>query len=85
MLTPANGSYSNSIIIREIDDTYIFIKNYRVVIVNHVDFNSLDTIVKTNPLCNVIIDGRLINLLYYGIIKYHDNILVYNITNRKSR
>ncbi len=83
MLTAANGSYNSSIIIREVDDTYIFIKNYRVVIANQLDFNTLDTVVKTNPLCNVIIDGRLTNMMYYGIMNYHDNILVYNITNRR--
>ena len=83
MLTAVNGSYNSSIIIREVDDTYIFIKNHRVVIANHLDFNALDTVVKTNPLCNVIIDGRLTNMLYYGIMKHHDNLLVYNITNRK--
>ena len=83
MLTAANGSYSNSIIIREVDDTYIFIKNYRVVIANHLDFKTLDTVVQTNPLCNIILDGRLNNLLYYAIIRYSDNILIYNITNRR--
>ena len=83
MLTAANGSYNSSIIIREVDDTYIFIKNYRVVIANRLDFNVLDTVVETNPLCNIIIDGRLTNMIYYGIMKYHDNLLVYNITNRK--
>lgn len=83
MLTAANGSYNSSVIIREVDDTYIFIKNYRVVIANHLDFNTLDTVVKTNPLCNVIIDGRLTYMMYYGIMNYHDNILVYNITNRR--
>lgn len=83
MLTAANGSYSNSIIIREVDDTYIFIKNYRVIIANHLDFKTLDTVVQTNPLCNIILDGRLNNMLYYAIIRYSDNILIYNITNRR--
>ena len=83
MLSPLNGSFKNTIIIREFDDTYIFIKNYRTILLKANDFNAFDTIIQTNPLCNIIIDGRMVALLYYSILSQQDNILIYNIGERK--
>lgn len=83
MLTAANGSYKNSIVIREIDDTYIFIKNHRVVLLKPLDFKAFNTIVETNPLSNIILDGRLSMLLYYSVLTQKDHILIYNVTERK--
>ena len=49
MLTAANGSYKNTIIIREVDDTYIFVKDCTAVILASVvdaySFPVLETLV----------------------------------------
>lgn len=83
MITAANGSFKDNIIIREHDDTYIFIKNRDVKLISSDGFAEFNRIVEENPCKNIIIDGRLENVLYYAILLYKDNILAYNIGEKR--
>lgn len=82
MLTAANGSYKNTIIIREVDDTYIFIKDCRTKLMNRLDFNTFNDTVKENPSYNIAIDGRLEELVYYAILTCRDHVMIYSISDR---
>ena len=83
MITAANGSFKDNIIIREHDDTYIFIKNREVKLISSDGFADFDGIVEENPNKNIIIDGRMENVLYYAILLHKDCILVYNVGEKK--
>ena len=83
MLSAANGAYKNTIVIREVDDTYLFIKQCTVRCINRMDFLGFNDIVKNNPDKNIVIDGRLDTLVYYAIMVHFDNILIYNIVDKK--
>ena len=81
----SNGAYKNTIIVRETDDTYVFIPNSSIVLMNQYDFPSFEDIVKQNPNRNIFIDSRSFVLILYGILRFGDNIHVYNITDRTVR
>ena len=83
MLSAANGAYKDTIVIREVDDTYLFIKNCTVKCVNRMDFLGFNDIIKDNPNKNIVIDGRLDTLIYYAIMVHFDNILIYSIVDKK--
>lgn len=83
MLSAANGAYKDTIVIREVDDTYLFIKKCTVNRINRMDFLGFNKIVENNQNKNVVIDGRLDTLMYYAIMVHHDNILLYNIIDKK--
>ena len=83
MLSASNGAYKDTIVIREVDDTYLFIKKCTVDCINRMDFLGFNEIVENNKNKNIVIDGRLDTLLYYAIMVHHDNILVYNIIDKK--
>ena len=83
MLTAANGAYNETIVVREVDDTYLFIKNCTVERINRMDFLGFNKIVHENNRKNIVIDSRLDTLLYYAIAVHKDNILIYNIAERK--
>ncbi len=83
MLSASNGAYKDTIVIREVDDTYLFIKNRTVDCINRMDFLGFNTIVENNKNKNIVIDGRLDTLVYYAIMVHHDNILLYNIIDKK--
>ena len=83
MLSAANGAYRDTIVIREVDDTYLFIKKCTVNRINRMDFLGFNKIVENNQNKNIVIDGRLDTLVYYAIMVHHDNILLYNIIDKK--
>jgi hypothetical protein len=83
MLSAANGAYKDTIVIREVDDTYLFIKNCTVNRINRMDFLGFNRIIENNQNKNIVIDGRLDMLMYYAIMVHHDNILLYNIIDKK--
>ena len=83
MLSASNGAYKDTIVIREVDDTYLFIKKCTVDCINRMDFLGFNEIVENNKNKNIVIDGRLDTLLYYAIMVHYDNILVYNIIDKK--
>jgi hypothetical protein len=83
MLTAANGAYNKTVVVREVDDTYIFIKNCTVERINRKDFLGFNEIIERNQTKNIVIDGRLDTLIYYSILEYYDNILIYSITDKK--
>lgn len=84
MLTSANGAYNKTIVIREIDDTYLFIKNCEVRLLDRYNFRGFDRIIESEPNKNIIIDGRLNKLIYYAIMAYYDNILIYDIGDKQT-
>ena len=81
----SNGAYKNTIIVREVDDTYIFIPNSSVVLMNQYDFPSFEDIVKQKPNYNIFIDSRSFVLILYSILRFGDSTHVYNITDRTVR
>ena len=82
MLTPLNGAYKNTIIVREVDDTYIFIPNTTTAMINRKDFYSYEELIEQHTSCNIVIDSRLNTLIIYSILRYGDNTLIYNMVDR---
>ena len=80
-----NGAYKNTIIIREIDDTYVFIPNNSVIKMNQYDFSSFEDIVKQKSDSNIFIDSRSFVLILYSILRFGDNVQVYNVADRTVR
>ena len=78
----SNGAYKNTIIVREVDDTYIFIPNSSVVLMNQYDFPTFEDIVKQKPNYNIFIDSRSFVLILYSILRFGENTHVYNIIDR---
>lgn len=77
-----NGLHETSIVFREIDDTYIYIKNNIVKKVNPYNIkmfkNNFNKLSKNN---NIVIDYRLDLLILYSFIEYGDSVLIYDSYN----
>lgn len=82
-LNASNGSYKNTIVIRETHDIYLFIDNLTVKTMDKNNFIGFEKIVKDNTNVNIVIDSRMTLLIYYAIIRYGDSVLIYNIGNRE--
>lgn len=71
----------NTILIREIDDTYISGK-YKIIICKNTDINKLFNIFnKYRETHNILIDKRLDICIIYLLLKYNDDIFIYDINN----
>lgn len=74
--TRLNGAFKTTYIIREIDDTFIFFPHEVYIVKNLKDFwNFYDSHKDEN---NILIDSRLINYIAYAIIKYGEDLLIYD-------
>lgn len=75
----SNGLYKETIIIRNIDDTFLAFKA-KVEIIDENDLGSCLKIIDEAILneVNILIDSRLLNILNYVMLKYGDKIFIYN-------
>lgn len=78
-----NGLYVQSIMIRERDDTFIPFK-CKVEIVQHNELQSFWILFeKYISEYNIIIDSRMNLIIPYAIIRYNDNVLIYDVQTTK--
>lgn len=79
-----NGLYSKTILIRNVDDTFLAF-NCDVHLVDEFDLGYCLKIIDAAIISkvNVLIDSRLTCLLAYITLKYSDKIFIYNVFNAK--
>ena len=77
--TPLNGTFKNNVIISIADDIFIPFSHSLVIIDTLKDFWSVYEEKRMKE--NVIIDSRAIEFIMYGIIKYSDDLLIYDAYN----
>lgn len=72
-----NGTFLNTILIREVDDTYIpFQTNVKIV----RNLTELNTIIECYCLTNnILIESRLLTYISYLTVFYGDELLIYNV------
>ena len=75
--TPLNGTFKNSVVISPVDDMFIPFSHSSVVINTLKDFWRVYEERRMKE--NVIIDSRAIEFIMYGIIKYSDDLLIYDV------
>lgn len=83
-----NGTYNNSILLREYDSTYIFIPNCEIKIINSTNFVIIYNIfnMELNTELNkrnVYIDNQLEYVIAYSIYKFGDETIIYNSKTRE--
>lgn len=73
-----NGLYDKTVLIRENNDTFVFF-DCEILIIDPSDLQSLwEYYNEYIHKANIVIDSRLCYLIFYAIIKYGDNILIYD-------
>jgi hypothetical protein len=77
--TLPNGSFTETILIRETDDTYI---QFRVNVVLVKSLNDVyDVITKNKSTKNILIDSRLITYIACLVMVLEDELLIYNVNS----
>jgi len=74
--TRLNGVFEKTYIIREVDDTFIFFPHTIHLVKNLGDFWEFYDSHKDEN--NILIDSRLINYIAYAVIKYGEDLLIYD-------
>lgn len=74
--TILNGSFKDTYIIREIDETFIFFPHNIYIVNNLKDFWRFYDSHKDHN--NILIDSRLINYIAFATIKYGEDLLIYD-------
>lgn len=87
---PVNGNFSESILLRYENDTYIFIPNCEVIIVNRTNkkkeisiTEQFNQIINQYSDKNIILDNRLVDLINYSLFTFGPGILIYDILDKK--
>lgn len=75
--TPLNGTFKNNVIISTVDDIFIPFSHSLVIVNTLKDFWKVYEEKRMKE--NVIIDSRAIEFIMYGIIKYSDDLLIYDV------
>lgn len=80
MISCINGIFSKNVVIRLVDDTYLFLPNADVKILqSKYDTDTIDAIVDNSENFNVIMDIRLTSLIFYTLYRYGTHLLIYDI------
>lgn len=79
--TRLNGSFENTYVLRQKDDTFIFFPYEVYIVKNLKDFWSFYDSHKDTT--NILIDSRLINYIAFGVIKYGEDLLIYDSYSSK--
>ena len=75
----ANGLFADTILVRAVDDTFLTFE-CKVEIINEFDLAKLwRTIEENKNKCNVIIDSRMTWLILFAILKYENDVLIYDV------
>lgn len=78
-----NGLMSKTIIIRECDDTFIPF-DYELVLIDKYDLPKLwDVYLNKKDDNNIYLDSRLIVLIMFMVLKYEDDVYIYNVNSKK--
>ena len=78
---PLNGSFKNNVIVSTMNDVFIPFSHSLVIVETLKDFWKIYEERRIKE--NVIIDSRAIEFIMYGIIKYSDDLLIYDAYNGK--
>lgn len=79
--TRLNGSFKDTYIIREIDETFIFFPHNIYIVKDLADFwKFYDSHKDCN---NILIDSRLVNYIAFATIKYGEDLLIYDAYTSK--
>ena len=79
-----NGTHAKSILLRQIDDTYIFIKECEIITLSPTDFTKAHRIIREHGReNNVYIDSRMEYIILIAAYKYGDVILIYDYRIRE--
>ena len=79
--TILNGSFKDTYIIREIDETFIFFPHNTYIVNNLKNFWEFYDSHKDHN--NILIDSRLINYIAFATIKYGEDLLIYDAYTSK--
>ena len=72
--TRLNGSFENTYVLRQKDDTFIFFPHDVYIVKNLKDFWSFYD--SNKDTINILIDSRLINYIAFGVIKYGEDLMM---------
>lgn len=76
--THRNGSFTNTIVLRECDDTFITFR-HKTVLISSTNLTKFWKVYETyKSTHNIVIDSRLQLLIMYATMAYADELLVYN-------
>lgn len=78
-----NGLMVNSILIREVDDTFIPF-DHKLVLINKYNLPGFWEIYSANKdYNNIFIDSRLMVLIMFAVLKYEDDVYIYHVHSKK--
>lgn len=74
--TYLNGSFKHTYIIREIDETFIPFEHTTIIVKSLSDLWNFYESHKNDS--NILIDSRMVNYIAYAVIKYGEDLLIYD-------
>lgn len=79
--TTLNGSFTKTYLLCEIDDMFIGFNHELIKINNLSQFWSFYNEHRTNS--NIVLDYRMTNYIIYAILKYEDDVLIFDVSTGK--